>query len=236
MDSGTASHEVAGGLPEAAPGRATYSRTRHTALTACALVAGIANVSSVILLSRGIGWFRAGAKNIDPPLLFTAFDVGLLTAWAASCVVLAAAVWFGNGPVRRIVLGCVVVCASALPTGCITHVPFEQRYEDGFCLWANERVPWDILREWNAALPAASTPAAIPAAQWPPELVRLAPANVTQLPKGQGVVMEWGRLATWGTSRRVVVCSSPTIAPPRDEHHFWRQIAFGVYAAFQDRG
>ncbi|HEX5243490.1 MAG TPA: hypothetical protein VFW23_09550 [Tepidisphaeraceae bacterium] len=63
---------------------------------------------------------------------------------------------------------------------------------------------------------------------------QLSPASVTQLSGGQGIVLQWGVLASWGTSREVVICALPTIAPPRDDYFQWKQVRDGVYAAFEN--
>ena len=83
-------------------------------------------------------------------------------------------------------------------------------------------------------------PAAInvPVAEWPAVVASLSPDNLAELPGKKGVVLEWGRLAAWGTSRRVFIAADPSVAPPSDNeyiHFAWRLMGSSTYAAFQDR-
>ena len=152
---------------------------------------------------------------------------------------LAITAFFARSAARHFARGALVVCLAAAPLTCASRPDPDARYMDGFEIWAGTHISEDAIRKWQSTRAPLSASAVLAPAQQPAEIVSLRPDTVTELAMNRGVVLEWGRLAAWGTSRRVFVAADDTTAPPTaDEyvHFLWKMIAPGVYVAVQDRG
>lgn len=204
-------------------------------VAACAAVACIAATTR---LASAAGWYDAGLANSDPPLVLTRGDTLWLATWAVTTVLLAIASLRPRSAARYFARGALLSCLAAVPFSCAARPLPDTRYEDGFIAWVHEHVQLDAIRNWEAARPAVATLTPVPPAQWPAELASLRPDNVVELPGKKGVSLEWGRLAAWGTSRRLFIAPGPSVAPPSDDefiHYAWRWVDNGAYAAFQGR-
>lgn len=105
-------------------------------------------------------------------------------------------------------------------------------YDEGFAQWTGTQIDDNAIRSWAASLPAVTTPTAVPRATQPPSIRVHAPAAVEQHP-GQGVVLQWGVLASWGTSRKVFIAPDARVTPPADPLHPWTSIRPGLWMAVQ---
>jgi hypothetical protein len=226
-------------MPTVAPAPAETVRLRPVRLwfIACS-IAAVGCAAATARLSSASAAYDAGAANLNPPFILTAGEVRWLVAWGVSAVVLIAASFMRRSAARHFARRALLVCIAAVPLSCEWRPSPETRYEDGFLDWARSHVEADPIRNWEASRAAVAAAPPIPAAQWPAAVASLSPDNVTELPGKRGLVLEWGQLAAWGTSRRVFIAADPSIAPPSEDeyiHFAWRLTGSGAYAAFQDR-
>jgi hypothetical protein len=195
------------------------------------------NVVALAFVCSRVAHQMAGARNASVPFAIAWPDAVAGLLWLASGVYLVRVALAGRGAARHVALGGLAACLAAVPASCQTAASGHDRYEQGFATWAATKVDAGAIRGWVAGLPAVPAATAVPTDQWPPAVAGLAPGNVEQLPHGRGVVLQWGTLATWGTSRRVFVAGRPTgVPPPEDDDHPWRLVQEGVYAATQGPG
>lgn len=199
------------------------------------VTAAIANILAMLVLASGTIVEGIGARNETPPFLMSGSEAMLMLLWLASGIALIMGATIGRGTSRFVARGAMLVCAAALPVSCSNRPLPHESYTRGLVRWTATHVDAEAIRQWHASLMPATQPAPVPAAQWPPAITALTPTAVEQLPNGQGIALQWGVLASWGTSRKVFVAGGPDSAPPDDVHHFWMHVRSGVYAAFQDR-
>jgi hypothetical protein len=217
--------------------RRAYSPLGSAVWGALAALATVASVAGLVIVNSGVSAYQAGRTNADEPFIFTRSDVLWLAAWLVGSLFLLVTTVARRGAVRFFALGGLLAGVTVLPVSCATRELPSQRYTNGFVEWTAARVDERAIRAWAAALPPVTALTAVPAAQWPREINTLAPAAVEQQPGARGVTIQWGRLAAWGTSRKVFIASDPNDAsPPRDAHHAWTQVSPGLYAAVQERG
>lgn len=215
------------GVPTAPPLARESSGSGARLWTVLALLAGILCISAWFIVASSVDAYQAGRRNewyFPLPLLW-------LLGWLAGMILLIVTATAGRGAGRLMARGALVTCIAALPVGCYVRDLPHERHQTGFVHWVALDVNDAAIHQWSTTLPPVATDTPVPPAQWPAAVVALAPANVEQVPGG--VVLQWGRLSTWGTSRKVFIADDDTKAPPPDLHHFWRQVREGVYAAVQ---
>jgi len=203
-----------------------------------ACLAAVVGTSGIITVNSGVSSYRAGLANRDEPFIFAPSDTAWLIAWLISTALLVFILAAKRrGPVRWLALGALITQAAVVPVSCQTRALPPERYQAGFCEWAQANVNnGDTIRAWAATLPPVTTPTPIPSSQWPASIASLAPVAVEQQPGGRGVTLQWGVLAAWGTSRKVFIASDPANHPPPDDPlHPWTPVHPGVYAGAQIR-
>lgn len=201
-------------------------------------IAAVGCAAATARLSSASAAHETGAANRNPPFILTAGEMRWLVAWAVAAIVLIAASVMRRSAARYFARGALLVCVATVPLSCEWRPSTETRYEDGFLDWARSHIEADVVRKWVLSRAAVLAPTPVPAAQWPVEVASLSPDNVTELAGKRGLLLEWGQLAAWGTSRRVFIAADPLFAPPSEDeniHFAWRLMGSGAYAAFQDR-
>jgi hypothetical protein len=182
------------------------------------------------------GAYEAGVRNADPPFILSRSDIIGLAAWGAALALLVFVAVRRRSSARHFARGALFACLAAVPLTCLRREFPSNAYTEGFCQWAATNVPADAVRKWAASRASVTKAATIASAQWPREIAGVSPDTVTELPDNRGLVLEWGRLSTWGTSRRVFVARDDTIPPPTTDEYWlfdWDMISPSVYAAFQ---
>jgi hypothetical protein len=204
----------------------TPARSTAVVLVAVLIVLSIA---AVISLASAASSTHAGEINATPPFLLSATDLAWLSIWIVCTTTIATACVWAHGRVRWLATGGLIAILAAVPVSC-AHRPYpDDAYLAGFTSWARGHVNTTAIRQWNSSLQQPAKPVNIPPAQYPPAVASLAPDAVEQHPTG--VVLQWGRQATWSTSRKVFVGNSDMSPPPADPFHLWHQVLPGLYAS-----
>jgi|GEM_PF-6994135 len=185
--------------------------------------------------------YRAGLRNSSGGFATLTVALPIAAIWLACCFgQVALLAYFLARPTRsgtRFVAGvlCLLTFAWGPIIGLLRVLPGDS-YVLGFGRWTQADVDARAIRAWCAAQPPVTVATPVPAAAWPPSIASLAPAGVVLLPGNAGVVLEWGRLAAWGDSRKVCILATPATAPPAEYHYQWVSVAPGIHVAQQDPG
>ncbi len=165
--------------------------------------------------------YSAGAANDDPAFIFSEHELIAVSTWFVSVGISLAIALAGPEQSRRMARWNFVALVGVTVAQCGFRQLPPNAYEAGFNDWTHRNINTAAIQAWNGTLPTVAARTRIPANAWPASIASLNPAIVEQLPSGQGVVIEWGVVSTWGTARRVIVgAHMPTTA---DEGRFsWR--------------
>jgi hypothetical protein len=217
----------------AAPGRSRWTLWHI-------LLALIGNAALGVAMSGCLG-FIAGSRNANGAWPYGRLQLVLCGVWlialAGQIVGLVVVSMRPSGQTsRRICFLLTLASIGWCPGSCGLRVLPDEAYERGFGRWVMTNVDISALRSWHAALPSLPSSTVIPPASWPANISLTAPAAVELLPNGAGIVLQWGRLSTWGDSRKLFVGPNADSPPPPDTHHLWRQVAPGVFVARQVGG
>ena len=116
----------------------------------------------------------------------------------------------------------------------VVYAAVPHGYQPGFERWVSTNVAEKPIAAWATTLPAVDKETPIDVEMLPSPVRVLEPAAAVQHP--DGIVIQWGILATWGTSRKVFVGHSATSMPPDDPHHQWVQIRPRLWYGIQTPG
>jgi hypothetical protein len=188
----------------------------------------------------GVRDYRRGRENAEPLFIDTIALLAVVLGFVCTCalVMRTYSLWQTPDCRRRAAssLLLLIVPLSMWPVMCGLRPLPGDSYTRGLVNWAQKNVATAPIRQWHATLTPVAAPVAVPAASWPPQVAALRPAAVEQLPSNGGVVLQWGKLGTWGTSRKVFIGPDTTALPPDDIHHIWTQAAPGVFVSLQSGG
>lgn len=193
------------------------------------ITAIILSVAATITLGSGASAIRAGEMNATPPFIFAAADVAWLATWVLCIGTLVTVCARAHGNIRWLAAGGLIAVLTATPVSCAHRRYPDDAYLTGFSTWTRTHVNVSAVRQWQASLSPTATPLTIPPAQYPPAISTLSPDIVEQYPTG--ITLQWGRQATWSSSRKVFVGAADASAPPVDPFHAWQQVLPGLYAA-----
>lgn len=216
---------------------APLSRGSTLLIVGIAAIATVMAIASTVWLSQGTFIFQCGRANSDPPFILAEGEGILLIIWMASITVLVCgSFWRMRRLGQRAFRATLFLCVASTPVACAYRKLPPESYIAGFSEWAIRNVNINAIQNWQASLPPATTKTTVPPSRWPEEVSSLIPATVEQMPNEQGISLQWGRLATWGTSRKVFVAPDTNTAPPADDLHPWVQVAPTLYVALQIGG
>lgn len=214
------------------PGKQVCSTSRYL-LLALTVVAAATNITSCMKVSSGALPHAMGLRNEEPMMFYGAVWLG---TWLVSLLFLSVSSIVLRQTARGVAIGALLVCIVAVPARCSLRPLPRDPYVFGFQQWVRKNVQRETIARWSESLPVVQKHTVVPSNQWPPEVARLKPLKVQQRAEGKGVVLEWGYLGTWGTSRLVYV--GPTDRPlwPPDDvdlRHQWVSISPGLFASVQ---
>jgi hypothetical protein len=188
----------------------------------------------------GVRDYRRGRENAEPLFIDTIALLAVALAFVCTCALVMRTYSLWQTPDRRrraaSSLLLVIVPLSMWPIMCGLRPLPGDSYTRGLVDWAQRNVATAPIRQWHTTLTPVAAPVAVPAASWPPQVAALRPAAVEQLPGNGGIVLQWGKLATWGTSRKLCIGPNDAAQPPDDIHHVWTQAAPGVFVSLQSGG
>lgn len=181
--------------------------------------------------------YRLGLTNSGGPADGFFRAVPLATTWVVLALAQfgALAVFLSRRPRPRAVWLVIAVSVAAIgPVNCVTGriLQLGGTYEDGFGEWVRTHIDDNSIRSWAANQPAVTAPVVVPSSAWPTSISACRPAGVEQHP-GNGIVVQWGVLASWGTSRKVFVAPDALAAPPADALHPWILVRPGLWMGVQ---
>lgn len=212
------------------------SRSAKVWLIVLVVLAAISLLVQVRLLSSSFS-YRLGLTNSGGPGDGTLGAVPLMFAWVLLAVgqYVAMVVFVTRRPKPHVALRLAAVAIAAATTlSCVVGQVVRPRgtYEDGFAVWVRTHIDDNAIRAWAANQPAVTAPAVIPVSGQPVSISAHRPDAVEQQP-GQGIVLQWGVVASWGTSRKVFIAPDTQTAPPKDDFHPWVLVRPGLWMGVQ---
>jgi hypothetical protein len=189
----------------------------------------------------GIEHYRAGLRNDAPLVLGRSAVLAMALGLLCTSVLLVRSLGLWRLRDRRAVAATALLALTLLvwPALCGVRESPDDAYLRGLAQWTRDRTDVPGLRQWIATLPTTG-PWNMPRAWYlspegyPPQIAAMNPANVQQFAAGRGVMVEWGTLASWGTSRKLFVGPDDLSAPPNDDFQYtWIKAGPGLYAGLQ---
>ncbi|HZZ43343.1 MAG TPA: hypothetical protein VFE58_10430 [Tepidisphaeraceae bacterium] len=186
------------------------------------------SVAASITVSSGRNEIYAGEINATPPFISVS-DAVWIAIWIFCTGIVITFSISKRGSLRRFCAGGLVAIFAAVPFSCEHRRYPDEAYLAGFMVWSSTHVDPVAIRKWQDSLVPTTKPILIPAAQYPAVIASLAPDMVEQ--RAEGIVIQWGRQATWSSSRKVFIPNPESAGPPADLFHLWHQVVPGLYAA-----
>ena len=177
----------------------------------------------------GILYYRQGLRNEMMDFAPSALGVGIVLSFAIAGLLVRGYVLIKRRDSRTMFVGLLMLLVLMLwPAMCAMRPMPIEIYRRGLTDWARADVDAKAIRAWGASMQPVTSPTVVRGAMEPLAVSRIKPSLIEQHPNG--IVMQWGTLATMpGRQRKVFIGIDDATQPPDEGRRFWTQVQPGVY-------